>query len=77
MICAGAGGGGPNEWQTVGPYGSCTITLPPNTLWQLDCRLQGSQLISSIQAASGAEIELNIVGSRVRAELADHQPIQY
>ena len=68
-------GGGADGWHVLGPNGTYSIILPANSMWQVESRLLGSQLISSIQAPSDAEIELVLSGARIRPQLL-RQPIE-
>jgi len=68
-------GGGPDGWRTLGPGQQLTLDLPPNTMWQVECRLAGSLISSTLIARSDAEIQLVLSGARIRPVL-DKEPIQ-
>jgi hypothetical protein len=50
--------------------------LPPNSLWQVESRLSGSQLISKTTARSDDDIQLVLSGARVRPQVMAREPIQ-
>jgi len=72
----GAGsGGGPETWRTLGPGELTYYELPPNTLWQVESRLSGSQLISKTTARSDDDIELVLSGGRIRPQVVAKEPL--
>lgn len=71
----GGSGGGPEDWRTLGPGETVYYQLSANTLWQVESRLPGSQLISKTTAACDDDIQLVISGARVRPQVVAKEPM--
>jgi len=75
-VHTGGAGGGPHGWHRIEPGGHLHLDLPPNTLWEVECRVAGTQLGSTIQARSDDEIHLVLTGARLRPHRVSKEPIQ-